>query len=133
MPGKFLTVGSATCLHLNLDTQAVLKKINVKDIMTVSFSSIILFPLESKMTLRITRAVWVVIVVKNLLLDSTPKAIKWNSLLRIVGIICYYIYSTAEVFCSRNAKHNSVAITGSSAVDACCLFLRVLETSNKNI
>jgi len=89
VPGKFLTVGSATSLHLNLDTEAVFKKINnnVEYILTMSFSSIILLPLEKKMTLRITRAVWVVIAVKILLLDSTPKVIKANCLLHIVGII----------------------------------------------
>lgn len=76
---------------------------------------------------------WVVIVVKISLLDSTPKGIKGNCLLYIVGINCYYFYNNAEVFCSGNAKHNSVAITSSIAVNACCLFLRVLETSHKNI
>lgn len=50
MPGKFLTVDSATSLHLNLDTLAVLKKKNNQDIMTASFSSIMLFPVENKMT-----------------------------------------------------------------------------------
>ena len=123
VPGKFLTVGSATSLHLNLDTEAVFKKINnnVEYILTMSFSSIILLPLEKKMTLRITRAVWVVIAVKILLLDSTPKVIKGNCQLHIVGIIWYYFYSAAEVFCSGNAKHNSIALTKSSSVDTCCL------------
>lgn len=67
MSGRFLTVSFATALHLNLDTQVVLKIyiINNIDIMTVSFSSIILFPLENKMTLRSMRAVGVVTVVEN--------------------------------------------------------------------
>lgn len=100
----------------------------------MSYSSIILFPLENKVTLRITRTVWVMIIVKIPLLDSVPKVIKGNCLLHIVGIIYYYFYSNAEALYRGNVKHNSVAFTVFySAVDARCLFLWVLETLHKNI
>lgn len=79
------------------------------------------------MELRITRALWVVIVVKISLLDSTSRNIKGYFLLHIVGIICYCFYSSAEVFCSGHTEHNSKAIMSSSAADASAYFLGFLK------